>query len=136
MDTSVVVAGIADFRKGKVDPRNASARLLRDWVEQQSFTWVACEEILAEYKAVLRRLGVRRETIGALVNLLREEVEMVEAGGSGQISPDPGDDSFCRCAEAGRADFGVALNPRDFPQGAMRAKVVGRGEFGARRRRE
>jgi predicted nucleic acid-binding protein len=33
------------------------------------------------------------------------------------ISPDPDDEPFCACAEAGNADFIVTLNPVDFPPG-------------------
>jgi len=40
------------------------------------------------------------------------------------ISPDPGDDPFCLCAEQGRADFVVTLNPKDFPQDRLKATVV------------
>jgi len=73
VDTSVLVAGISGFRSGIVSSSNPSAQLLRDWIERATFTWLLSEEILSEYKAVLRRLKVRRETIGALINLLREE---------------------------------------------------------------
>ena len=71
VDTSVLVAGISGFRSGIVSSSNPSAQLLRDWIERATFTWLLSEEILSEYKAVLRRLKVRRETIGALINLLR-----------------------------------------------------------------
>jgi predicted nucleic acid-binding protein len=115
------VAGISGFRSGIVSSSNPSAQLLRDWIERATFTWLLSEEILSEYKVVLRRLKVRRETIGALINLLREEAE-------GSISSDPGDEPFCACAEAGDADFLVTLNPRDFPQGALSTRVLAPGE--------
>jgi len=128
VDTSVLVAGISGFRSGIVSSSNPSAQLLRDWIERATFTWLLSEEILSEYKAVLRRLKVRRETIGALINLLREESELFSPGTKGSISPDPGDDPFCACAEGGGADFLVTLNPRDFPQSALSAKVLAPGE--------
>jgi hypothetical protein len=31
------------------------------------------------------------------------------------ISSDPGDDPLCVCAEQGKADLIVTLNPKDFP---------------------
>jgi len=94
------------------------------WAEKQNFTWLITEEILDEYKEVLRRLGVRRVTIGAVVNLIRERAEEVAVRTLAAISPDPKDDPFCRCAEDGRADFLVTLNPADFPQERLRARVV------------
>jgi predicted nucleic acid-binding protein len=70
---------------------------------------------------------VRRETIGVLINLLREEAELVAARVM-KISPDPADDPFCACAEQGAADFLVTLNPRDFPQEALSVKVLAPGD--------
>ena len=91
---------------------------------QASFVWLVTEEILTEYKEVLGRLGVRRSLIGAIVNLLREDAELVEVRFSSDISPDPGDNPFCACAEQGRASFLATLNPKDFPQDKLSAKVI------------
>jgi hypothetical protein len=41
------------------------------------------------------------------------------------VSPDPGDEPFCACAEQGDADFIVTLNPKDFPQALLSAHVIG-----------
>jgi predicted nucleic acid-binding protein len=84
--------------------------LLRDWLDRGSFTWIVSEEILTECKAVLRRLKVRRETIGLLINLLREEAELAVPRANTKVSPDPADDPFCACAEEGGVDFLVTLN--------------------------
>ena len=126
VDTSVVVAGIAAFKP--FPPVSASAKLLREWFEHGNFIWLVTEEILAEYKAVLSRLGVRPRVIGALINLLREEAELVEPRSTPELSPDPGDDPFCACAEAVGAAFIVTLNPKDFPQHKLRAKVISPGD--------
>jgi hypothetical protein len=72
------------------------------------------DEILLEYKRVLGRLGGRRPLIGKIVNLLREEAELVPATALPNISPDPGDDPFCACTETGLAAFIVTLNPKHF----------------------
>jgi predicted nucleic acid-binding protein len=101
VDTSVLVAGIAGFKDMETAAKSPSAALIRDWVEGDTFTWLVSEEILSEYKAVLARLGVRRNVIGALINRLREEAEVIEVRRSVQLSPDPGDDPFCNCAEEG-----------------------------------
>ena len=128
VDTSVVVAGIGAFKTLEREAKNPSARFLREWLENGTFTWLITEEILSEYKTVLGRLGVRRHFIGAFINYLREEAEAVEVRRSASISPDPGDDPFCNCAEQGRANFLVTLNPRDFPQERLTAKVIAPGQ--------
>jgi predicted nucleic acid-binding protein len=98
--------------------------LLRDWVDYDTFAWLVTEEIISEYKAVLTRLGVRRNVIGALINRLNEEAEFIEVRRLVHLSPDPGDDPFCNCAEEGQADFIVTLNPKDFPKARLTAKVI------------
>lgn len=90
------------------------------------------EDILDEYKDVLKRLGVRPNLIGNVINLIRERAEEVKVSLSTQISPDPKDDAFCLCAEAGNADLIVTLNPKDFPEGRIKAKVVSPGLFPTR----
>ena len=116
---------------------------------------------MAEYKYVLKRLGVRRALIGNVVNLLREEAELIDVSVTTEISPDPADKAFCACAEIGNASskkhaqngrrvkrppkglrsgsplmvariralcaFIVTLNPKDFPQERIRAKVIAPG---------
>jgi hypothetical protein len=72
----VLVAGIAGFKSSRI-ANNPSASLLRGWLESGTFTWLVTEEILAEYKGVLARLGVRRKLIGEIINRLREEAEFV-----------------------------------------------------------
>src|SRR5207249_3833424 len=78
------------------------------------------------------RLGVRRPLIGKIINLLREEAEHVPASALPDISPDPGDDPFCGCAEVGRADFIVTLNPKDCPPGRLRERGERRPALEAR----
>ena len=123
IDTSVLVAGIAGFKSGRA-PANPSAELLREWVENATFIWLITEDIVAEYKEVLRRLGVRRNLIGEVVNLIREEAELVDLRITADLSPDPDDNVFCACAEQGRAAFIATLNRKDFPQKRLSAKVI------------
>ena len=124
VDTSVLVAGIAGFKSPQVPQKNPSAKMLSDWIEQDLFVWLVSDEILLEYKRVLGRLGVRRPLVGKIINLLREEAEIVPPSAMPAISPDPGDDPFCACAETGRADFIVTLNTKDFPQHSLSAHVI------------
>jgi uncharacterized protein len=124
VDTSVLVAGVSGFREPYVRGRNPSADLLHDWAEKSDFTWLVTEDILDEYKEVLKRLKVRPALIGRIINLIRERAEEVKARSAAGISPDPKDDPFCACAEQGNADFIVTLNPSDFPADRLKATVL------------
>lgn len=124
IDTSVLVAGISGFRDPFVSGRNSSADLLHEWAERGNFVWLVTEDILDEYKEVLKRLGVQPSLIGTVINLIRERAESVKVRYSAEISPDPKDDAFCLCAESGNADFIVTLNPKDFPEELLKSKVV------------
>lgn len=129
VDTNVLVAGISGFREQYIPDKNPSADLLHKWAETDNFVWLVTEDILDEYKEVLKRLGVRSNHIGAVINLIRERAEDVEVRDSFEISPDPKDDVFCLCAEKGKADFIITLNPKDFPQVFLKAKVVSPSKF-------
>jgi predicted nucleic acid-binding protein len=106
----------------------ASATFVRRWVEERTFVWLINDEILEEYREVLARLVVRRPLIGKIVNTLRAKGERVKLGPTRNLSPDPDDNHICDCAEYGDADFIVTLNPKDFPQASLRAKVIGPGD--------
>jgi len=129
VDTSVLVAGISGFREPFVSGRNPSADLLHEWAERNSFVWLITEDVLEEYKEVLKRLRVRPNLIGKVVNLICERAEEVKVRSSMEISPDPKDDPFCLCAEQAKADFIVTLNPKDFPEDRLSAKVVTPSQF-------
>jgi predicted nucleic acid-binding protein len=103
--------------------------LLYKWAQKNNFLWLVTEDILDEYKEVLKRLGVRSSRIGAVINLIRERAEQVHVHAAFEISPDPEDDPFCLCAEQGHADFVLTLNPKDFPQERIRAKVISPSDF-------
>ena len=77
---------------------------------------------------MLARHKVRRELIGRIINLLREEASLIPIKRTETVSPDPGDDPICACAEEGGADFIVTLNPRDFPQRKLKARVIVSGD--------
>jgi predicted nucleic acid-binding protein len=124
VDTSVLVAGIAAFKRRDAESPIPSAQFLRDWIEDDTFVWLINEEIVDEYKEILRRRGVRPHLVGAVINLIRSQAEEIPLEATSEISPDPGDEPFCSCAEAGKADFIVTLNPRDFPQQQLRAHVI------------
>lgn len=124
VDTSVVIAGAAAFRGAPLHPETDSGILLLKWINEGHFQWLYTEDILDEYKELLNRFNVRSATIGQFINLLREEGVQLRVRKNPGISPDPADDPFCACAEAGDASFIVTLNPRDFPQSKIRAIVI------------
>ena len=64
VDTNVLVAGISGFRKPYVRGKNPSADVLYKWAEKGNFAWLVMEDILDEYKEVLKRLRVRSTLIG------------------------------------------------------------------------
>ena len=43
-----------------------------------TFIWLVSEDIISEYKEVLTRPGVRRNLVGEVINLLREEAEIID----------------------------------------------------------
>ena len=55
VDTSVLVAGIAGFKRDAAT-QNPSAVFLRTWIEQDTFVWLVTPAILDEYTGVLARL--------------------------------------------------------------------------------
>ena len=124
IDTSALVAGKSGFREPFVPGRNPSAEVLHWWAERNNFIWLINEDILEEYKEVLKRLRVRPNLIGKVINLIRERAERVKVRSVIEISPDPKDDPFWLRSEGGNADFIVTLNPKDFPQERLKAKVI------------
>jgi len=129
IDTSVLVAGVSGFREAFVPGRNSSSDILHQWAGHNNFVWLITEDILDEYKEVLKRLGGRPNRIGTLINLIRERAQVVKLRVSIEISPDSKDDAFCLCAESGKADFIVTLNPKDFPQDRLHSRVLLPTEF-------
>jgi len=86
---------------------------------------LACHRgYLGRVQGRLKRLGVRRNLIGRVISLIRERAEEIKVRSSIEISPDPKDEPFCHCSEQGKGDFIITLNPDDFPQEHLRAKVV------------
>ena len=55
VDTSVVIAGAAAFRGAPLHPKTDSGILLLKWIEEGHFQWLYTEDILDEYKAILKR---------------------------------------------------------------------------------
>jgi putative PIN family toxin of toxin-antitoxin system len=129
VDTSVLIAGISGFRLPFLSGRNSSADLLHTWAQKNHIVWLTTEEILDEYKEVMKRLRIRPSLAGTIVNLIRQRAEEIEIRAVREISPDPKDDAFCLCAQIGKADFIITWNPKDFPEKQLNAKVLSPDSF-------
>jgi predicted nucleic acid-binding protein len=96
--------------------------VLAAWTDAPTFVWLLTEDILSEYVEVLGRLRVR--SARKIVALIREQGQFVRPIKKVPDPPDRDDAPFCECAESGNADFLVTLNPGDFPQSRLTAKVI------------
>ena len=129
VDTNVLVAGISGFKGAYVPAKYPSADVLFRWADRENFIWLVTEEILDEYKEVLKRRNVRPALIGRIIHLLREQAEEITIHKAMPISPDRDDDAFCQCAEEGKADSIITLNTKDFPQDRLQAEILTPAEF-------
>jgi hypothetical protein len=116
---------VSGFRKPYVRGKNPSADVLYEWAEKGNFVWLVTEDILDEYKEVLKRLRVRSTLIGAVINFIRERAEPVNVHASFEISPDPKDDPFCLCS--GRRECRFHCHPK--PQGLSARTAQAKGHF-------
>ena len=89
VDTNVLVAGISGFKGAHVPAKYPSADVLFRWADREGFIWLVTEEILDEYKEVLKRRNVRPALIGRIINLLREQAEEITIHEAMPIAPDP-----------------------------------------------
>ena len=127
IDTSVAVRAARAFRQQPPAPNTPELRLVLTWRDEpEVFTWLYSQEILAEYREILRRLKVPRHAAGRLINLLAHAGEEVTELSGGEFSPDPKDDPFYHCALGGDADYIITDNVRDFPPvpGRKRPRIL------------
>jgi len=116
VDTSVVIRAARAFRQQPPEPNTPELRLILTWRDDpEVFTWLYTQEILTEYREILRRLKVPRNAAGRFINLLGQAGEEVTEPETGEFSPDPKDDPFYHCALGGDADYIITDNVRDFP---------------------
>lgn len=129
VDTNVLVAGISAFRKPYVRGKNPSADLLYRWADKDNFVWLVTEDILDEYKEILKRLGVRPSLIGSVINLIRERAEDVAVRAAITISPDPKDDPFASVPKRARLISSLRSIREIFPRTASRRVLCCLGTF-------
>ena len=116
VDTSVVIRAARAFRQQPPEPNTPELRLVLAWRDDpEVFTWLYTQEILTEYREILRRLKVPRNAAGRFINLLGQGGEEITEHATGEFSPDPKDDPFYHCDIGGDADYIITDNVRDFP---------------------
>ena len=117
-----------------------SAALAPEGLEAQIFVLVAyravelclSDEVLAEYRSVLARpkfAGIDAKRVSRLLSLVTEEAVMITPPQHLAVSKDEPDNRFLECAVAGRADYIITGNLRDFPKVQGRTKVVNARQF-------
>lgn len=131
VDTSVVIRAARAFRQQPPEPNTPELRLVLAWRDDpEVFTWLYTQEILTEYREILRRLKVPRNAAGRFINLLAQGGEEVIEPATGEFSPDPKDDPFYHCALGGDADYIITDNVRDFPpvRNRKRPRIITPGD--------
>jgi len=101
LDTNVLLSGL-------LVAEGAPAKLIDAW-EENRFTLVACEELIAEFRAVAARpffkARLKASAVELLVSGLRDFSFFCERLPSAPKAPDPKDSFLLALAEASEADF-------------------------------
>jgi putative PIN family toxin of toxin-antitoxin system len=89
------------------------------------------DAIVAEYREVLARpeLKIRKGLRQQLLDLIKNQAQIVKPTRALQVAKDPDDDKFLECADAARADYLVTGNQRHFPKFWKKTKVITSREF-------
>lgn len=127
IDTSVAIRAARAFRQQLPAPSTPELKIVLAWRDEpEIFTWLYSQDILTEYREILRRLKVPRHAAGRFINLLGQAGEEVTEPVAGEFSPDPKDDPFYHCALGGDADYIITDNVRDFPPvlGKKRPRII------------
>ena len=101
LDTNILLSAL-------LSPLGPPAKLLTAW-ERGTFTLVACDELIAEFRGVARRPFFRERLRASATELLaaglRDFSFYCGDLAPGPIAADPKDSYLLAMAEAGRADF-------------------------------
>ncbi len=111
IDTNHIMSAI-------LSDRGASSKLI-DWMtkEVDYFTLLISESIRKEYDTVSGWLvpDTKRNEMRRILDILYDRAEIVNAIIRLNVCPDESDNRFLECAVAGKADYIVTKNIRDFP---------------------
>lgn len=124
IDTNIVVSATL-----KPDGLQRTVLLLA--ITKPSRLYVSEAIINADYREVLARpeLSIRKGLREQVLQLIRSHSQTVTPSRPLQITPDPDDNIFLECADAGRADYLVTGNQRHFPRFWKKTKVITSRDF-------
>src|SRR5262245_66245490 len=92
VDTSVVIRAARAFRQQPPEPNTPELRLVLAWRDDpEIFTWLYTQEILTEYREILRRLKVTRKAAGRFIKSLSQNAEEATEPAAGGFTPGPKD---------------------------------------------
>jgi uncharacterized protein len=123
MDTNVVVSAAL---KSDGLPRTVILLAL-----SKSVRWYVSDAILDEYALVLARpeLKIRRGLRQQLVQLIKNQTQLVRPSRIPQLTTDPADNIFVECADSARADYLITGNARHFPPFWKNTKIINSRDF-------
>jgi len=125
--------------QGAIAPKGAAGALIASW-ERRETALVLCEEIVAEYEAVLSRPHIANKfayispaTISASAAALREQSIFVTVKEVPRVVPDdPDDDVVLACAVVGHAEYIVSRDNHLLKMGAYQGIPIISAESFAR----
>jgi putative PIN family toxin of toxin-antitoxin system len=102
-----------------------------DLAANKKILMVVSEPILTEYEEVLRRPRLKLDPLKVdnVLAVIRSTGKLVKTKRKVKKSPDESDNRFYECAEAGKANFLVTGNTRDFPESHKGTRIVTTREF-------
>jgi uncharacterized protein len=123
IDTNVVVSA-------NLSDEGLPASIL-DLAANKKILMVVSEPVLAEYAEVLRRPRLKLDPfkIENSLAVIRSTSKRVKPTGKVKKSPDESDNRFYECAEAGKANFLITGNTKDFPENHKGTQIVTPREF-------
>ena len=122
LDTNVVVSGLLTEGHSALVLKLAESRVFRSFVS---------EEILKEYKEVLRRehFRLKERQIEAFIKTFRRVALTVVPKKVLRVTTDPDDNIFLECALEAGADYVVTGNLRHFPVRFQDIRIVSPLQF-------
>jgi uncharacterized protein len=102
-----------------------------DLAANRKILMVISEPILGEYEDVLRRPRLKLDPIKvkSVLAVIRGTSKLVKPKRIVKKSPDESDNRFYECAEAGKANFLITGNTKDFPENHKGTRIVTPREF-------
>ncbi len=102
-----------------------------DLAANKKILMVVSVPVLAEYEKVLSRPRLKLDPIKVKNSLtvIRSTSKLVKPKRMVKKSPDESDNRFYECAEAGKANFLITGNTKDFPESYKGTRIVTPREF-------